>query len=149
MKRIGEGIYIEITNEKVVISKSFSLWSNTILLIGCAVSIIYWKNIYLIFAIFTFTILGNLHRKYTQIDFKSKVLNQYSKVLFFKFFNVDYSFTDSVKFEIRREEFSDADMGLSYAYVLYFISDFEKDIFQFDFSNTAKKLISTFPVELK
>jgi hypothetical protein len=82
MKRIGEGICIDITTDKLIISKSLSIWSNVILLLGCVVSIIYWKNIYLIIAIFTITILGNLHRKYVQIDFKDKILNQYSKVLF-------------------------------------------------------------------
>ena len=66
----------------------------------------------------------------------------YSEFLIFKYSLLEIPFRDSFKFEIRREEFGDAGLGIKYSFVLYFISDFEKDIVQFDFSNTKKKIMS-------
>lgn len=142
MKKIGEGIYIDVSPEKIIISKSISMWNNIILLIGCIVSLIYWRNIYLITGIILLTILSNFYRKHIHIDFKNKTLHQYSNILLFKYLDKKQTFTSPIKFEVRKEEFGDADMGLRNAYVLYFISDFEKGILQFDFSGTGKKLLT-------
>ncbi len=142
MKKIGEGIYINVSPEKITITKSLSLWSKIILLIGFVVSIMYWRNDFLTGGMIFLNILGSLHREHIEIDIKNKILNQYSKLLFCKYFEKKQLFTGSVKFDVRREEFGDADMGLRTAYALYFKSNFEKSILQFDFSDTGEKLLT-------
>ena len=77
MKKIGEGIYINVSPEKITITKSVSLWIIIILLIGFVVSIVYWRNPYLTGSIIFIIILGSLYKKNIDIDFKNKILNQY------------------------------------------------------------------------